>query len=459
MGRRRTSFRFLLVVVALALLVWGGIASFRTGAPPELAIELGQPAIGRRTPVRVVAQEGGRGLGGLRLELVQGDRVELLAERGHEPLPPWRLWGPRRVRDELSTEVGRETLPSLKAGQATLRATATRAGTWLRSPAPVVRELNVPVRLAPPSLYVLSTQHYVSQGGAEVVVYKAGETSVEDGVRAGDWWFPGQPLPGGGPQDRFALFAVPYDLDDAVHVRLVALDDAGNKAEVAFVDKFFPQPVRKDTIEVTDAFLARVVPDIMSNTPDLQDRGSPLDNYLAINRELRGRNAEQLKRLGTRSAPRFLWSEAFLPVPGGQVMSAFADRRSYRYAGREIDRQDHLGFDLATTQQAPLPAANSGVVALAEYLGIYGNTVVIDHGFGLMTLYGHLSSIDVARGQEVARGQVIGRTGATGLAGGDHLHFTVLLHGLPILPTEWWDAHWIRDRLARKLGAAMAFKG
>jgi murein DD-endopeptidase MepM/ murein hydrolase activator NlpD len=136
-------------------------------------------------------------------------------------------------------------------------------------------------------------------------------------------------------------------------------------------------------------------------------------------------------------------------------MSAFADRRTYLHEGREVDRQDHLGFDLASLRGAAVPASNAGVVLLADYFGIYGNTVVLDHGHGLMTLYAHLSAVDTAAGQTVERGQSIGRTGQTGLAGGDHLHFTVLLHGYPVTPVEWWDAKWIRDRVALKLGSAL----
>ena len=76
-------------------------------------------------------------------------------------------------------------------------ATATRPGTWLRHPKPTVRELTLPVRLTPPELFVLSIQNFVTQGGAGVVVYRVGETSARDGVQAGEWFFPGAPLPGG----------------------------------------------------------------------------------------------------------------------------------------------------------------------------------------------------------------------------------------------------------------------
>jgi murein DD-endopeptidase MepM/ murein hydrolase activator NlpD len=113
---------------------------------------------------------------------------------------------------------------------------------------------------------------------------------------------------------------------------------------------------------------------------------------------------------------------------------------------------------MASFRADPVPVSNDGVVASATYLGIYGNCVVVDHGYGLQTLYGHLSSIDVKAGQQVKRGETIGRSGATGLAGGDHVHFAVMLHGLPVTPIEWFDTKWINDRLKLKLGSALPFE-
>ncbi len=199
------------------------------------------------------------------------------------------------------------------------------------------------------------------------------------------------------------------------------------------------------------------MPEILAHAPEVKADADPMQSFLAINRSLRRANAETLKKLGEASAPRFLWSRSFEPLPRAKVMSAFADQRSYTYSGRPVDQQTHLGFDLAATRNTPVPAANDGRVVLAEYLGIYGNAVVVDHGFGLMSLYAHLAAVDVAKGQAVARGDILGRTGATGLAAGDHLHFTILVQGLPVNPTEWWDAHWIRDHVARPLGPAFPF--
>jgi murein DD-endopeptidase MepM/ murein hydrolase activator NlpD len=93
-------------------------------------------------------------------------------------------------------------------------------------------------------------------------------------------------------------------------------------------------------------------------------------------------------------------------------------------------------------------------VLFAEELGIYGNTVIIDHGMGVQSLYAHLSSIAVTAGAMVDKEQVLGRSGMTGMAGGDHLHFTMLVNGRMVNPVEWWDSHWIEDRILRKLRGA-----
>jgi murein DD-endopeptidase MepM/ murein hydrolase activator NlpD len=359
----------------------------------------------------------------------------------------------------LTAEVGRDTVQGLRSGDATIRVTAERAGSLFRRPDPAVAEVKLPVRLAPPALQISSSFHYVNQGGCELVVYRVGEGAVRDGVQAGSWWFPSFPLPGSNDkQMRFALFAVPYDLTDVSKVRLIAEDEVGNRAEAGFIDKFTPRPIHADTIPVDDAYMNKVVPPILSQSPEISDQGDLLKNYLEINRNLRKKNAETLKELAKKSEQKFLWTQPFLPMRNAKITAAFADRRTYVYKGQPIDQQDHLGFDMASVEHDSIQASNSGKVVIARFFGIYGNAVVIDHGYGLMSLYGHLSSIGVKEGQMVQRGQEVGRSGQTGLAGGDHLHFTLLLQGLPVSPVEWWDPHWIQDRVARKLGPALPYQ-
>lgn len=442
-------------ILVAALVAGGAVLWVRVGPEPVVTIRSDLPGIGPRTVVTSVAEAGGRGLGSIRAELIQGGESVLLEERSHRPPGPWSLGGNPVSETTLEVEVGRVPTPSLAEGEATVRVTVERPGTLLRRPRPRVAELTLPVRFRPPELNSVRVTATPTQSGSGVLRYLVGDSAVESVVEAGPYRFPGYPLPGGGPQERFVLFGVPYDSADPSLFRLVARDELGNEASVRFLREVEPSPLRSSTIRLSDGFMARVVPAIMSRTPELEDRGSLLENYLMLNGDLRRMNAERLVEVASSSVPRQLWSGPFLQMRNTQVMDQFATRRQYVYEGRVVDTQDHLGFDLASRVQDDVPAANSGVVVMTEYFGIYGNTVIVDHGYGLQTLYSHLSRIDVEAGQSVDTGQRLGLSGETGLAGGDHLHFAVLLGGLPVDPLEWFDAKWIRDHV----GAVLPLQG
>ena len=307
------------------------------------------------------------------------------------------------------------------------------------------------VRRRPPRLELVSSQNYARQGGSGAVVYRIGDTVLRSGVRAGSFEATGYPLDGGGTNDRFVIYAIPWDLADVSAVRLFAEDDAGNRSEQPFLDVFKPMPPRVDTIRVSEEFLARVVPAITSRTPGFDASGSLLDQYLRINGDLRRRELGRIADLTRTSRPAFLWSGPFLQMPNTALKANFAQTRTYLYDGRTVDRQTHLGLDLASTARAPVPAPNSGVVVFAGWMSLYGNAVVIDHGYGLLSLCGHMASIDVNVGDPVTRGQIVGSSGATGLAGGDHLHLEIFVQGQSVDPLEWLDGKWITDNLGTKL--------
>ena len=222
----------------------------------------------------------------------------------------------------------------------------------------------------------------------------------------------------------------------------------------------FDKSFKRSRIEVDDKFMQRVVPEILAHAPELKldpanaTGAGLLPAFLRINGDLRRLNAERITELTGSTAPTRLWSGPFVQLGNSQVEAGFADRRTYVYQGKDVDQQVHLGFDLAVTSAVAVVAANAGKVVNASWLGIYGNCVVIDHGMGVASLYGHLSSIDVKVGDSVTRLQTIGRSGMTGLAGGDHLHFTMLVNAHAVNPVEWWDSHWIQDRVERKLSEA-----
>ncbi|HEV2350628.1 MAG TPA: M23 family metallopeptidase [Terriglobia bacterium] len=413
--------------------------------------------IGAHTPVQIEVRDDRYAIKRVQIELRQDGRsfpVPFMETVFGEPPSTWKFWAsPGENSWSIMAHVGRREIPALKEGRATLVVTATNNawGRFFRG-GRSQSTLELPVRFTPPQIEVLSSKHYVNQGGAELVVFNVSSGAAESGVQVGQSYFPSWPVKESLPDTRLCLFAYAYNVDPKTPAHIVARDDAGNETVSPFTYEVFPKKFHSDTINLTDDFLNRVVPAIMSQTPELTDQGSLLKNFLQENGHLREVEAQQLVDFSKKTAPHFLWTQPFIELPS-KVEASFADYRTYVYNGQVVDHQTHLGFDLAGLQHMPIQAANDGVVVHAGFFGIYGNAVIIDHGCGLQTLYGHMSSIEVKEGEAVKRGQVIGHSGETGLAGGDHLHFTVLLDGIPVNPTEWWDPHWIHDRIEEKLAA------
>ncbi len=327
-------------------------------------------------------------------------------------------------------------------GQARLVAEATD---WAWLPNDAVVEVPLTVDSTPPRASLATGLTYVRRGGSELAVYTVDEDAEKHGISVGDAFFPGFVDPSD-PKRRLAFFAVPTDAAADVKPALLVADRAGNEARIALVTTLLERAFPADTIPLTDAFMAAKVAELMPS-----HSGTALDGYLAINRELRKENDSQLFELCKKSSVDRIWSGPFVQMPNTHAGAKFAERRSYVYEGKVVDQQTHMGFDLASTSHADVPAANDGVVVWAEPLGIYGNTVVLDHGLGLFSLYGHLSEITVKKHTAVTKGETLGKTGTTGLAGGDHLHYAMLLDGVFVDPLEWFDKKWIDDHLEAKL--------
>jgi murein DD-endopeptidase MepM/ murein hydrolase activator NlpD len=446
------ALRLTLALAAVVVLAWAVWGAMRRGPAPAITITTSTPAIGKSTTLTVHFAEPVRGLAGVRVELIQGDRTDVLGEQHFAragAFNPFR--GHPTPEATVDAVVGRDAQEWLREGKATVRATADRMAGPLRSHAPEVVEKTFAVRLRPPRLEILSQQHYVRQGGSGMVRLRVGESAVRSGVRAGSFESLSYPLPGGSAGERFVLYAVPWQLSDGNQIRAFAEDDAGNRVELPFVTIFKDSPPTADTIHLTDGFLQRVVPAIEAETPGLDTSGSLIDQYVRINRDLRETDLARVAAFARGSEPRFLWSGAFLQMPDTAKRANFAENRTYVYEDRVVDHETHLGLDLASHANAPVPAPNSGKVIFAGWFGIYGNAVILDHGYGLMSLCGHMSSVAVKPGEMVSKGQLIGHSGATGLAGGDHLHLEIFIQGESVNPLEWLDAHWIHDNLATKV--------
>jgi murein DD-endopeptidase MepM/ murein hydrolase activator NlpD len=372
---------------------------------------------------------------------------------------------PDPTHTKITRPIGKQSVPELQSGAARIVVTATRPSFLKLRQLTSTASKDFQVRLEPPRIAVLSTKHYVNHGGSEFVIYKATPPDVASGVRVGDIEYPGFPVSGAGVTGadssvKGAFFALLYDQPLNTPIVAFARDEAGNQAKASFVDNVFEKPFKKSRIEIDDKFMNKTVPDIVEHSPELkmappaQDSPEMLQAFLRVNGELRKSNAQEIAAMAAKTSPSRLWEGTFVQLGNSQVEASFADRRTYVYKGKEIDQQTHLGFDLAVTEHVPVAAANAGTVLNASWLGIYGNCVILDHGMGVQSLYAHLMSFDVKVGDKVTRGQIVGRSDSTGLAGGDHLHFTMLVGGRMVNPVEWWDAHWIADRVDRKLKEA-----
>ncbi len=306
-------------------------------------------------------------------------------------------------------------------------------------------EVAIVVDSKPPQLSLLTGLTYVRRGGSELAVYTVSEDADTHGIQLGDLFFRGTPHPHQ-PQRQVVLYGYPPQTKVGILPVLVAVDRAGNQSSIPLsieiIERAFPQ----DVIQLSDGFMNRKVAELVGQTDD-----DVVTAYVKINNDMRKENADRIRTICEKSSEEPLWDGAFLQLPNSHVGARFAESRTYRYNGQDVDHQTHLGYDLASTSNAPIPAANDGVVAFIDRLGIYGNAILIDHGLGLFTLYGHLSSFAVEKGQAVTRGDTIGTTGTTGLAGGDHLHYGMLVGGEFVDPLEWFDGRWIREHIDPKL--------
>jgi hypothetical protein len=301
-----------------------------------------------------------------------------------------------------------------------------------------------------PAIRAISRMHNIKVGGSGLVVYQTSSDTIESGIFVDDFYFAGFPTQEDS-QNGFHVcyFAIPYNTKTHPEVYLWAEDGAGNTSRASFYYNIGRRRFRTEKISINDRFLKRILPNFSFYSFD--PAASDIEKFLKINRDLRKENATGFYSLRTETSPDKLWSGTWLRLANAATMARFLDRRLYYYKGKKIDEQIHLGVDLASLAHSEVQAANHGRVIFADDLGIYGITVVLDHGQGLCSVYSHLSKSDVEPGQEVMKGEVIGLTGQTGLAGGDHLHFGIMVGGVFVNPLEWWDSHWIGDNITRKL--------
>lgn len=434
----------------LAAPVGWGLLKRLEGETPAIHMTLPKPVFGPSQPFSVSISDRKTGLRHLRIEIIQGEKTHLLLDRGF-PSTGFFKKGVIRETELAVTLEPREM--GITDGNVLIRSTVWDYS-WRNSSNgnQRVAEETVLIDTVPPDIRAISNAHNVSQGGAGLVIYRLSEPCSRSGVHVGTDFYPGAGGYFEDPSVYLAMFALRVDQGRDTGIYLGASDRAGNTSRAAFRHYIRPKRFPRDTIRITDGFLKRKLPQFDAELSPVADK-APVDQFLYVNRTLRASAYERLSAVIPDTRPGMLWSGSFVRLPGSARQAGFGDRRIYTHNGTEVDRQFHLGVDLASVKHSPVPAANHGKVVFADALSIYGNSVVIDHGLGLQSMYAHLSRIEVEPNQTVDRGDIIGYTGSTGLAGGDHLHYAMLVHHTFVNPLEWWDAKWIENNVRNKIRA------
>lgn len=426
------------IILILALPIGYLAALAARSTPTELKLQDHIKVIGTNTPIRIVAVNP-HGIRRFTAVLEQDGKSYPVFER-QEPARRWAVIRKVEDRRTYTFEAGSKAAPGLRDGKVMLRMEAV-SNDLLARREPLQMELEVNTK--PPAVSVDEGQHYITLGGSEVVAFTVAGYWTEAGVRVGKYTFRSFPMPGANsPNRRICFFAYPYDAPEGTVPIVYTRNPTGAEATARFWNKVTRKKFRTREIVVGDAFLNKIFADL-----DPGGSGNPVARFMKINNEMRQANAQTLASFRDVTAGKILWNGPFIQLANSSVEAQFCDFRKYFYHGQSVDQQVHLGFDLAVTARTPVVAANDGKVIHAGPLGIYGNTIVIDHGLGLQSLYAHLSEIQAKAGSDAKKGQVIGKSGATGLAGGDHLHYGMQVDGVPVNPVEWWDAHWIKDRV------------
>ncbi|HHO48470.1 MAG TPA: M23 family metallopeptidase [Desulfobacteraceae bacterium] len=441
-GRKLLFFVILLAVGAAAI---AGLVLFER-EKPTVTVQDGLEYLGRSGDINLSASDGKSGLRSLVVVLMQDGKEQELHRQSFDRRQWFYGAGPSRTDAAVSYDTARAKFKDGAAELVIVARDFSLNGMFKGNE--TITRLPVQIDTTAPRIALHHAQRYIRPGGGGIVVYDLSEPVEVHGAVVNGRLFKGFPVPE--LENRYiAYIALPWDSGKIEESRVIATDRAGNEGQAVFSMIFKNVPGKSDSINVSDGFLNAKIPEFELHYPEMT--GSQLDKYLYVNNEVRRMNAETIADICSRSEPERLWKDRFLRM-SGQNMAGYAEQRTYYYAGKEIDRQVHLGIDIASTTNAEIKAANRGKVVLAEYLGIYGNTVILDHGQGVFSLYSHLSRIEAGLGEIVDQGAVIAYSGMSGMAGGDHLHFSMLIHGLFVTPIEWWDQHWIDVNIQDILG-------
>ena len=309
-----------------------------------------------------------------------------------------------------------------------------------------------------PTANVITNSYLLRQGGSGIVIVEILDDNLKDYYISFNDEELFELFPFHKKNYYISIITWPIDIKEFKRVNVVAIDLAGNKTEtkVPFYIKSFKEKI--DDIKISDEFVNSVSKHVLENS-NMNVPSSIVETFVKTNKELREKNLQTIKEVVKKNLPNAADNpfdvKPFIRLPNAATFAQFGERRHYFYNEQKIDEAWHLGMDWASVKRADVLISNPGKVIFKDYLGIYGDTVIVDHGYGLGTLYAHTSSIRVNVDDNVVAGQHIANTGSTGAVFGDHLHFGVLVQGIEVNPNEWLDFTWMKTNVTKTINDAM----
>ena len=312
------------------------------------------------------------------------------------------------------------------------------------------QEITLVIDQRRPVLAIIASSYKIQKGGSAIVIFKAEDSHMQSLKIETNFGktFIAQPFMKEGYYASLVAWPVQ---EGSFSATVVARDRAGNEVRSAVPLRLKDHVYRVSNIELSDQFLDGKIAELASvyeQTAGVDDR---LEQFRIINEKVRADNEKIIHEITSKVSNTMITEfnpVPFYPLVNGQKVADFGDHRIYSYKGQEnVSQAYHMGLDLASVAMGPITSSNGGKVVFSQPNGIYGNLPIIDHGFGLYTLYGHCSEVHVQEGDTATTAQEIAKTGLSGYAMGDHLHFGILVQGIEVRPEEWMDSKWIVDNI------------
>jgi len=437
-SRRPGRLFFIALLVMLTALIVSGYILLFEGEKPLADFANTKAFIGQNSKIHFNVSDLKNGIRSIEIFGSQGDKKKTLHAVTFPRTAYGRKAGPNKESQAITFDPKKY---GFKDGplSLTLEAVDFSMWKWFKGNRTTINK-QVTIDTLAPRIQILHSEQYIIPGGTGIAIYRLSDSDVHHGVTVNGHFNPGFLIGDGRDDTYISFFPLPFYTEIINSLFITAEDKAGNIAKSPFSTVYKSDRKKKDKINISDGFLNSKIPEFEQYYPDLS--GDSLAKYLQINNAIRKENNQTISVLCNNPLEERLWENKFKRM-AGSARAGFADYRTYFHDGKAIDNQVHLGMDIASTRRAEVKAANGGVVIFSDYLGIYGNMVMVDHGQGIFSLYSHLSQFNVSPGEKVDKKTVLGLTGTTGMAGGDHLHFSMLVNGVFVTPKEWWDQHWI----------------